>query len=70
VTNKERVTVAMETLGPNAIRVLADIADRLVRGAKEYGDFETERDWIKEAYEEELDNVIYRTMQIMSREGK
>lgn len=50
------------------MRVLADIADRLVKGAKEHGDFETKRDWVKEAYEEELDNIVYRTLRLMSKE--
>lgn len=59
---------SLTLMGPNARRVLADIADRLVKGAREHGDFETKRDWAREAYEEELDNVVYRTLRLMNEE--
>ena len=50
------------------MRVLRDIALRLVKGAIEHGDFDTPRDWGREAYEEDLDGFVYRTLKMMSKE--
>ena len=65
---EQRIEEAVTKIGPNAKRVLADIAERLVKGAKEHGDFDTPRDWGREAYEEDLDGFVYRTLKMMSKE--
>jgi hypothetical protein len=58
----DRLLEATKPLGPNALRLLADIAERLAKGAREHGDFETARDWDKEAREEDLDGIVYRVL--------
>lgn len=63
-----RLANASAQLGPNALDLLADVAERLVKG-KEHGDFEvkmTPAQWTKEAYEEDLDALVYRTMRARS----
>lgn len=52
-------------LGPRGRLVLASVAERLVLGAKQYGDFDT-RDWRKEANEELLDFLVYETVARLS----
>lgn len=70
LTDFVRINNAMAKIGPNATRVLADIAERLAKGAAEHGDFEVERDWLTEAYEEDLDNIVYRTMHLAWNKDK
>lgn len=58
-------------LGPRGFAVLTAIAARLAKGAAEHGDFENlDRDWTQEALEEDLDGIIYRTVETMRRAGK
>lgn len=64
-----RLTKAQDQLGPNALSLLADIADRLVVG-RAHGDFEKQLDWSKEAYEEDLDAIVYRTMRLKAEKKK
>lgn len=61
--DNDRLTAATAKLGPNATALLADIADRLVIG-KAHGDFEKPLNWTKEAYEEDLDGIVYRAMRL------
>jgi hypothetical protein len=56
---------AWHQLGPNARELLADIAERLVIG-KAHGDFEKALNWTREAYEEDLDGIVYRAMKLRS----
>jgi hypothetical protein len=65
----EIAAIFIATLGPNARLVLLDIAQRLERGAKQYGDFDMQRDWSHEAREEDLDGIVYRTVRSI-REGR
>lgn len=49
-------------LGPDEIRVLERIAERLAMGRKQYGELAVEndpRDWKREASEELLDGCVY-----------
>lgn len=58
-------------LGPRGLAVLTAIAARLAKGAAEHGDFPNlDRDWTQEALEEDLDGIIYRTVETMHRAGK
>jgi hypothetical protein len=62
---------ALAALGPRALAILTELAKRLARGAAEHGDFENlDRDWGREALEEDLDGMVYRTVALMRREGK
>lgn len=63
-----RLAFAANALGPKALAVLADVAERLVLG-KAHGDFEKSRDWDREAYEEDLDALVYRTLALRERTG-
>jgi hypothetical protein len=58
-------------LGPRALALLTEIAARLAKGAAEHGDFENlDRDWNQEALEEDLDGLVYRTVESMRKAGK
>lgn len=62
-----RFNTAVAKIGPNAQALLADIAERLAIGAAEHGDFDkprTPKEWSKEAYEEDLDALVYRTLRL------
>lgn len=52
-------------LGPRGRRVLLAVAERLARGAKEHGDFDSKRDWQKEKREELLDWIVYEVVDTM-----
>lgn len=64
-----RLASAFTKLGPTARELLVDVAERLVKGAREHGDFETPRDWSREAYEEDLDAIVYRTQRLRTMRG-
>jgi hypothetical protein len=58
-------------LGPRGLVVLNELASRLAKGAREHGDFENlDRDWPREALEEDLDGAIYRVVGGMRKAGK
>lgn len=57
--DKVRLCAAYERLGPNGREVLLYLADRLVRGHDDYGDFNRGRDYAHEAAEEYCDGAIY-----------
>jgi hypothetical protein len=62
-----RLVPALAGLGPRALAILADIAERLQRGARQYGgDFDDKpRDWDQETFEELADGLVYSTMRLM-----
>lgn len=64
---RRRLYAALPDLGPRALAILADIAERLQRGAKQYGgDFDDKpRDWDQETFEELADGLVYSTMRLM-----
>lgn len=64
---RQRLYAALPDLGPRALAILADIAERLQRGAKQYGgDFDDKpRDWDQETFEELADGLVYSTMRLM-----
>jgi hypothetical protein len=66
----ERLELAALTVGLRAQEILCRIAERLARGAKQYGgDFDDKpRDWNAEALEEMLDCSVYLTMAAMKQE--
>jgi hypothetical protein len=66
--NPGALLVAYTLLGPNAQRVLLLIADRLVKGAKQYGDLDDTRDWQHEAVEELVDACVYLARQLLAKE--
>jgi len=71
--SKTRLASATEHLGPRALQLLADIAERLAKGAKQYGgDFDDKpRDWIQETLEETADGLVYASMELLKvREAK
>jgi hypothetical protein len=61
----DAIDKAWHLLGPNARELLADIAERLVIG-KAHGDFEKALDWTREAYEEDMDGIVYRAARLRS----
>jgi hypothetical protein len=60
---------AFAAIGPNARTLLLNLAQRLVKGAKEHGDFDpsTKRVWTREALEEDLDGIVYRALELQER---
>ncbi len=71
--SKTRLSSATEQLGPRALQLLADIAERLAKGAKQYGgDFDDKpRDWVQETLEETADGLVYASMKLLEvREAK
>lgn len=64
-----RLRQAVEPLGPNALRVLVHIAERLAVGAKEYrSDFDEGRDMMREAYQEGLDLLVYLVVEQLQKQ--
>lgn len=59
----------LATLGPVACSLLERVGDRLALGARQYGDFPRGRSWTREAAEEQLDGLVYLTMELMARSG-
>ena len=58
------LVAAAEQLGPRALALLQSIADRLVKGAKEHGDFAAPKELRREALEEHLDAVVYLALEL------
>jgi hypothetical protein len=58
---------AWTQIGPNARLVLLDLADRLVMGNKQYGDFTDDRDWPRELQAELLDGLVYLAIENRKR---
>lgn len=52
-------------LGPNAKKIVIHILERLAKGAKQYGDFNTPRNWDKESSEEALDLAVYQAAKLL-----
>lgn len=50
-------------LGPNAKHILLRLAQRMAKGADQYGDFPI-RSWKREAAEEALDMCVYLTAEL------
>ena len=70
VTPREAVLAELHdrvvVLGDDEVRVLAEIAERLVMGARQYGRLDLKndgRDWLAEARQEALDLAVYVAMQ-------
>ena len=66
VTTLEEITAG---LGPDELRVLVLIAERLARGRSQYGKLRIEsdsRDWSREAREEALDLCVYSAIHSLS----
>lgn len=60
---RDNLTKLAADLGHDEVRVLVLIAQRLTKGADQYGILnvlDEDRDWLKESLEEELDDVVYR----------
>ncbi len=55
-------------LGPNARRILLEVAKRLDIG-RTHGDFETPHDWNKEKREELLDFLVYEIADTLKMGG-
>lgn len=67
-----RLFAALTKLGPRALLVLTEVAERLAKGAALHGDFAdiASRNWDQEALEEDLDGLVYRTVGAMKRAGR
>ena len=67
---KTEIQIAIENLEPHALFVLLEIAQRMVVGQAEYGalnlDTDT-RDFHREAHEEDMDSLVYRTMDFVKK---
>lgn len=55
-------------LGPTGCALLERLTERLAMGARQYGDFKKGRSWKREAVEEQLDGLVYLTMELMERQ--
>lgn len=64
VSELQQLIAAWETIGPNARKILLQLAGRLVIG-KTHGDFTAPHDWDRETAEEELDGAIYRAAKLL-----
>ncbi len=65
----ERVYSACSELEPQAVEVLAIIAERLVAGRKKYGDLNVTkdgRDWWAEFGEEMADGAVYAACKLLA----
>lgn len=61
-----RIVRACDGLGPNAMTILAEIAERLQHGRAQYNDdFDKPRDWAQETFEELADGLVYSTQKIV-----
>jgi hypothetical protein len=67
-----RLIAASAQLGPRAMVVLASVAERLAKGAREHGDFapDQRRNWDKETSEELLDGLVYQTVKALEAAGE
>lgn len=68
-----RLGEACGQLGPRALGLLVEVAERLAKGAAEHGDFEKgapHGSWAREAAEERLDALVYETIDALERAGK
>lgn len=61
---KRELDRAFGGLGPNAQKVLLEVAKRMATGARQYGDFQP-RKWTKEAAEEALDQSVYLAAELV-----
>jgi hypothetical protein len=62
----EQLSTMFSLLGPYEREILCDIAQRLLLGQKQYGQFKEQdgRNLNNEAYQELLDGLIYSTRQL------
>jgi len=61
--SRARLNAAVEALEPDAIELLAYIAERLVAGRAVYGDLDLDTDprhWHREVLAEDADGLVYR----------
>lgn len=69
-TPKELLLATIECLGKDEIRVLHEIAQRLLEGQAEHGKFDIKkdlRDWEQEMHEELLDATVYGTLATLKK---
>ena len=68
----KRIQAVLADLGPNALEILATMAERMAAGSKEYGeDFVESRDYVEETLEEVVDGLEYAALQLIRlRRGK
>ena len=55
------LAIIYDGLGMRGQALLLELARRLEKGSNEHGDFERPLDWTREAFEEDLDGIVYRT---------
>lgn len=65
--DKVRLCHAYEQLGPRSRRVLLLLADRLVQGQRDYGDFQTPRCWPLERAHEQIDSAVYAAAEYLEQ---
>lgn len=64
----EAIYVAAASLGPDELRVLRAVTERLVLGRRQYGELDLAtdpRDWAREAAEEALDLSVYLAIRLL-----
>lgn len=67
---RDQLSDAATRLGVDEMRVLVAIAARLALGRRQYGDLDIAsdtRDWRREALEEQLDWLVYDTIDTLRR---
>jgi hypothetical protein len=67
VTPRDRVLAALDLLEPDALEVVALVAERLVVGRASYGalDVMASRDWVGEGLEELVDGLSYLSCAVL-----
>jgi len=66
----QRILGTLAELGRDELRVIADIASRLLMGQRQYGELDIDadpRDWDREGYDEGLDQSVYLTVSLLRR---
>jgi hypothetical protein len=69
----DRLAVAVSKLEPDAVEVLAVIAERLVMGREKYGDLtvnQDDRNWWREFGEEMADGAVYAACKLLAESRK
>lgn len=72
LADRTALTVILDDLGDDEVRVLLAIARRLAMGRRQYGELALEtdrRDWRRETSEEVLDACVYMACALLTRRG-
>jgi hypothetical protein len=66
--NTKRLIALSGLLEEDALQVLVEFGERLLKGQSTYGELDIDtddRDWLQEAFEEDLDSAVYRIINLI-----